>query len=207
MTTIPERIRTSGGTRCRLCGKAIVWPGLCYTCATGLPRTIKRRSTPDGGFVVEMGVRWGRSRQSVFVRGARHYVEKGRQQDQDHAEGANGQQGTEEEVRSMPRHYIDEEWDRDALFTTRNLVTPEYAAEHLKVTSRTVEKSAGREQGSLLVWVFGGRGSTMRKYHEVYIDMGPRPGPDTPHAWQGYSPEVLLGEARQQYAHLEGRPK
>jgi ribosomal protein L37E len=24
--------------RCRGCGKHIIWPGLCYTCATGLPR-------------------------------------------------------------------------------------------------------------------------------------------------------------------------
>jgi hypothetical protein len=29
-------------TRCRRCRKPIVWPGLCYTCATGLPRLILR---------------------------------------------------------------------------------------------------------------------------------------------------------------------
>ena len=29
----------------------------------------------------------------------------------------------------MPRHYINEEWDRDALFTHRNLVSLEYAAD------------------------------------------------------------------------------
>jgi len=29
-------------TRCRRCRKPIVWPGLCYTCATGLPRLITR---------------------------------------------------------------------------------------------------------------------------------------------------------------------
>ena len=29
-------------TRCRRCRKPIVWPGLCYTCATGLPRQILR---------------------------------------------------------------------------------------------------------------------------------------------------------------------
>ena len=28
-----------------------------------------------------------------------------------------------EQLAAMPKHYIDEEWDRDALFTTRNLVT------------------------------------------------------------------------------------
>jgi hypothetical protein len=103
----------------------------------------------------------------------------------------------------MPKHYIDEEWDRDALFTTRNLVTPEFAAEHLKVTSRAVEKAAGREQGALLIWVFGGHGQTMRKYHPEYVDMGARPGPDLPHDWHGHVPETLLGEARQQYARLK----
>ena len=100
----------------------------------------------------------------------------------------------------MPRHYIDEEWDRDALFAARNLVTVEFAAEQLKVTGHAIEKAAHREQGPLLLWVFGPRGVVMRKYHEVYVDMGPRPGPDLPHAWHGHVPETLLGEARLQYA-------
>jgi len=104
----------------------------------------------------------------------------------------------------VPRHYIDEEWDRDALFQTRNLVTVEFAAEQLKVTGHAIEKAAHREQGPLLLWVFGARGVTMRKYHEAYVDMGPRPGADLPHAWQGHLPEALLGEARLQYA---GPPK
>jgi hypothetical protein len=34
--------RTALGTRCRMCAKRIVWPGRCYTCATGLPRRIHR---------------------------------------------------------------------------------------------------------------------------------------------------------------------
>jgi hypothetical protein len=105
-------------------------------------------------------------------------------------------------VSGMPRHYIDEEWDRDALFSTRNLVTTDYAAEHLRVSPRAVEKAAGREQGALLIWVFGGRGQTMRKYHEEYVDMGPRPGPDLPHEWHGYLPAAMLGQSRQQYALL-----
>jgi hypothetical protein len=100
----------------------------------------------------------------------------------------------------VPRHYIDEEWDRDALFAARNLVTVDFAAEHLKVSGHSIEKAAHREQGPLLLWVFGARGATMRKYHEVYVDMGPRPGPDLPHAWHGFEPEVLLGEARLQLA-------
>jgi hypothetical protein len=104
----------------------------------------------------------------------------------------------------VPRHYIDEEWDRDALFAARNLVTVEYAAEQLKVTDHAIEKAAHREQGPLLLWVFGVRGQTMRKYRDVYVDMGPRPGPDLPHEWHGHVPEALLGEARQQYA---GPPK
>ena len=29
-------------TRCRTCGKGSVWPGLCSTCATGLPRRLYR---------------------------------------------------------------------------------------------------------------------------------------------------------------------
>ena len=34
-----------GGTiaRCRHCHKPIIWPGLCYTCATGLPRRLGRQ--------------------------------------------------------------------------------------------------------------------------------------------------------------------
>ena len=100
----------------------------------------------------------------------------------------------------MPRHYIDEEWDRDALFASRNLVSLEFAAEHLKVTTHMVEKAAGRPQGALLVWVFGVRGEVTRKYRDLYVDMGPRPGPDLPHAWQGHCAEELLGEARQRHA-------
>ena len=100
----------------------------------------------------------------------------------------------------MPRHYIDEEWDRDALFATRNLVTVDFAAEQLKVNCHAIDKAAHREQGPLLVWVFGAPGMTMRKYHDQYVDMGPRPGPDLPHAWHGHVPEALLGEARQHYA-------
>jgi hypothetical protein len=100
----------------------------------------------------------------------------------------------------MPKHYIDEEWDRDALFASRNLVTVEFAAEHLKVSSHAIEKAAARAQGPLLVWIFGGRGQTMRKYREIYVDMGPRPGSDQAHAWQGSTPELLLGEARHQFA-------
>ena len=53
-----------------------------------------------------------------------------------------------------------------------------------------------------MIWVFGGRGQTMRKYHEEYVDMGARPGPDLPHDWHGHVPETLLGESRQQYALL-----
>jgi len=104
----------------------------------------------------------------------------------------------------MPRHYIDEEWDRDALFASRNLVSLDFAAEHLKVTGHAVEKAAGRPHGPLLMWIFGGRGQLMRKYLDVYVDMGPSPGPDLPHAWQGHSAEELLGEARQRHASPEG---
>jgi CxxC-x17-CxxC domain-containing protein len=34
----------------------------------------------------------------------------------------------------------------------------------------------------------------MRKYRDVYVDMGRSPGPGLPHAWQGYSAEELLGK-------------
>jgi hypothetical protein len=102
--------------------------------------------------------------------------------------------------RDVPRHYIDEEWDRDALFTCRNLVSVEFAARHLKVSEHAIEKAAGRPHGALLIWVFGGRDQLMRKYRDVYVDMGPRPGPDLPQAWQGHPPPELLGEARRRYA-------
>jgi hypothetical protein len=36
-------------TRCRNCHKPIIWPGLCYTCATGLPRRLMRVTLPDDG--------------------------------------------------------------------------------------------------------------------------------------------------------------
>jgi hypothetical protein len=105
----------------------------------------------------------------------------------------------------MPRHYIDEEWDRDALFACRNLVSVEFAAEQMKVSTHALEKTAGRAQGPLLMWIFGGRGQVLRKYRDVYIDMGPSPGPDLPHAWQGHSAEELLGDARQRHASPNGR--
>lgn len=104
----------------------------------------------------------------------------------------------------MPRHYIDEEWDRDALFVRRNLVSLEYAADLLKITPHAVEKAAGRAQGALLLWIFGSRDQVMRKYRDAYVDMGSSPGPDLPHAWQAQSPEELLGEARQLHASPNG---
>jgi hypothetical protein len=105
----------------------------------------------------------------------------------------------------MPRHYIDQESDRDALFASRNLVSLEFAADLLKVNAHTLEKSASRSQGPLLMWIFGGGGQLMRKYREAYIDMGPAPGQDLAHAWQGCTPEELLGEARQHLADPKNR--
>ncbi len=97
----------------------------------------------------------------------------------------------------MPRHYIDEDSDRDALFASRNLVSVEFAADQLKVSPHMLGKTASRSQGPFLMWVFGSPGQVMRKYRELYIDMGPSPGPDLPQAWQSQSPGELLGEARQ----------
>ena len=34
--------RNGQGTRCRACAKPIIWPGLCYTCATKRPRLLMR---------------------------------------------------------------------------------------------------------------------------------------------------------------------
>ncbi len=104
----------------------------------------------------------------------------------------------------MPRHYIDEESDRDALFASRNLVSVEFAADQLKVAPHTLEKAASRSQGALLMWIFGSRGLLMRKYRDVYVDMGPSQGPDLPHEWQAHAPEELLGEARQRHADPRG---
>ena len=105
----------------------------------------------------------------------------------------------------MPRHYIDQESDRDALFASRNLVSLEFAADVLKVGPHMLEKSASRTQGPLLMWIFGGGGQVMRKYREAYIDMGPAPGLDLPHAWQGCTAEECLGEARQHAADPKNR--
>jgi hypothetical protein len=44
----------------------------------------------------------------------------------------------------------------------------------------------------------------MRKYQDTYVDMGPSPVPDQPHAWQGHTAEELLGEARQRHASPNG---
>ena len=104
----------------------------------------------------------------------------------------------------MPRHYIDEESDRDALFACRNLVSVEFAANQLKVSPHMLEKSASRNQGPFLIWVFGSPGQLMRKYRELYVDMGPAPGPDRPHAWQTFSPQELMREARQRQADPTG---
>jgi len=104
----------------------------------------------------------------------------------------------------MPRHYINEEWDRDALFASRNLVSPEFAAHTLNVTTHALDKAASRVQAALLVWIFGGRGQVMRKYRESGAAMGQSPGPDLPHAWHGHSAEELLGEPAEQHANSDG---
>jgi hypothetical protein len=72
----------------------------------------------------------------------------------------------------MPRQSIDEEWDRDALFASRNLVSLECAAEQLKVSTHMVAKAAARTHGALLVWVFGTGSQVMRKYRDLYVDIG-----------------------------------
>lgn len=97
----------------------------------------------------------------------------------------------------MPRHYIDTDSDRDALFATRNLVTVEFAADLFKVSPHMLEKAASRNQGPFLMWVFGSPGQVMRKYCELYIDLGPAPGPDSSDAWRSNSPQELLSEARE----------
>jgi hypothetical protein len=99
----------------------------------------------------------------------------------------------------MPRQYIDQDWDRDAVFGCRNLVSPEFAARQLNVTTHALQKAAGRARGALPMLIFGGCRQLMPKYCHAYIDMGPSRGPDLPHAWQGHSAPELLGEARQRH--------
>jgi hypothetical protein len=36
-----KRQHSTSVIRCRKCSKHIIWPGLCYTCATGLPRQVQ----------------------------------------------------------------------------------------------------------------------------------------------------------------------
>lgn len=36
-----KRQHSTSAIRCRKCSKHIIWPGLCYTCATGLPRQVQ----------------------------------------------------------------------------------------------------------------------------------------------------------------------
>ncbi len=38
--TTPTEYRQNN--RCHICRKGIVWPGLCYSCATGRPRLLMR---------------------------------------------------------------------------------------------------------------------------------------------------------------------
>ena len=105
----------------------------------------------------------------------------------------------------MPRHYIDQESDRDALFASRNLVSLEFAADVLKVSPHTLEKSASRSQGPLLMWIFGGgrpgHAQVPRGVHRYGTGAWAR----SPHAWQGCTPEELLGEARQHLADPNNR--
>jgi hypothetical protein len=77
----------------------------------------------------------------------------------------------------MPRHYIDEEWNRDALFTSRNLVGLEFAAEHLKVTLHAVERPSVGPRVPLHIRIAGGYGQVTCKYRDAYVDMGPSTGP------------------------------
>ena len=47
----PPRCYAAAGPHCRRRAKPIVWPGLCYTCATGLPRRLRgadERPAPPG---------------------------------------------------------------------------------------------------------------------------------------------------------------
>ena len=90
--------------RCRTCGKGSVWPGLCSTCATGLPRRLYR---PEEG-LRELADTGGR----LLTRGAGGHpagatgereVQGGWQPDQSVAQGAHGQYGPEEEVGTPER--------------------------------------------------------------------------------------------------------
>jgi hypothetical protein len=49
------------GARCRVCRKRIIWPGRCYTCATGLPRRLfpLQPQPPAGGDISSVWVRIG----------------------------------------------------------------------------------------------------------------------------------------------------
>jgi hypothetical protein len=104
----------------------------------------------------------------------------------------------------VPLHYVDERWDREALFASRNLESLESAADQLRVTTHTIQKTAGRAQGAFLLWIFGSADPALPKDDNAYVDMGPSPGPKLPHAWQGHSAEELLGEARQRLADPDG---
>jgi hypothetical protein len=84
----------------------------------------------------------------------------------------------------MPRHHIDNEADRDALFACRNLVSLEFAAKHLEVSRQAMKKAADRAQGAPRMWIRGARRQLMRKYRDACVDMGPSPGPGLPHAWR-----------------------
>ena len=101
----------------------------------------------------------------------------------------------------MPRYYIDQDSDRDALFLNRNLVTVEFAADRFKVSPHMLEKAASRSQGPFLMWVFGSPGQVMRKYRELYVDMGPAPGPDRSDVWRNNLPEELVSQARERCSY------
>jgi hypothetical protein len=45
---VTEERANATGARCRQCRKPIIWPGLCYTCATGLPRRLRPREAAVG---------------------------------------------------------------------------------------------------------------------------------------------------------------
>ena len=102
----------------------------------------------------------------------------------------------------MPRVYVPDPEDQDALLNERNLLSPGGAAHRLGISRQGVHASGDAPAGRLLQWAFGHEG---RKVAETYIDFGWRritranPDPEWSLEWHDSDPAQLLVEARERY--------
>lgn len=102
----------------------------------------------------------------------------------------------------MPRVFVPDPDEQEALLNERRLLTPGGAAQRLRVSRQAVHASAERPGGRLLMWVFAAERAA--RLAEMYVDFGERRGvwdmptsapPDAVDEWRQADPEQLKREA------------